>query len=236
MDQARELAQRLGWPLCQQVEGHPLVLIVDEQGLALSRPGEAEKPLRVDFGNRQLAWRLRQGARQEALNKAVGLSKNADLSVLDATAGLGRDSFLMAAIGGRVRALERHPVLHCMLQAALKQAALEPELAEIAERIELLETDSLDWLAAQAAGRVDVIYLDPMFPARDKSARVKKDMQILHQLLGPGDNADALLEAALDVAGKRVVVKRPRLAPVLAGRTPSHQLTGRSSRFDVYAR
>jgi len=53
-----------------------------------------------------------------------------------------------------------------------------------------------------------------------------------------GDDIDAaaLLAAALECAGKRVVVKRPRLAPVIAGLPPSFSQAGKSSRFDIYLR
>jgi 16S rRNA (guanine1516-N2)-methyltransferase len=59
-------------------------------------------------------------------------------------------------------------------------------------------------------------------------------MQILQILIGDDQDADELLETALLCAGNRVVVKRPRLAPALADKAPSHSITGKTSRFDVY--
>ncbi len=79
-----------------------------------------------------------------------------------------------------------------------------------------------------------VIYLDPMFPHRDKSALVKKEMRVFRPLVGDDLDAPALLEAALALATHRVVVKRPRKAPIIDGPKPSHGLEGKSSRYDIY--
>jgi 16S rRNA (guanine1516-N2)-methyltransferase len=79
-----------------------------------------------------------------------------------------------------------------------------------------------------------VIYLDPMFPHRDKSALVKKEMRLFRPLVGDDDDAPALLQAALALATHRVVVKRSRKAPVIAGEQPGYVLEGKSSRFDIY--
>jgi len=87
-----------------------------------------------------------------------------------------------------------------------------------------------------AAGRPDVVYLDPMYPERQKSAAVKKEMAYFHQLIGSAQNTDdaELLAAARDVATKRIVVKRPRLGALLAQCTPAYQYSGKSTRFDIY--
>lgn len=77
-------------------------------------------------------------------------------------------------------------------------------------------------------------YLDPMFPVRRSKAAVKKDMALFHTLVGPDEDADALLAPALALAQRRVVVKRPRIAPPLAGHQPGMILSGKSSRFDIY--
>ena len=73
-----------------------------------------------------------------------------------------------------------------------------------------------------------------MFPPRSKSALVKKEMRVFHALVGSDDDADELLPAALRVARKRVVVKRPRIAPALEGARPSHVLAGKRNRYDIY--
>lgn len=211
-------------------------LVFDPDGPGLLLPAAGKTVLRVDFSQGKLAHRLAQGANREALNKALGLTKNPGQRVVDATGGLGRDGFLIAAIGAELCLLERHPVLHGLLEHALQNISEHDELRPIGKRIQLIGGDAVAWLEQQAANSAEAVYLDPMFPARDKSALVKKDMQILHALLGETSEADnaRLLAPALRVASKRVVVKRPRVAPYLAEQKPDHQQLGKSSRFDVY--
>ena len=79
----------------------------------------------------------------------------------------------------------------------------------------------------------DVIYLDPMFPARQKSAAVKKKFQLLHHLEQPCADEEALVQAALAVHPRKVVIKRPVKGPLLAGVKPSYQLAGKAVRYDV---
>jgi 16S rRNA (guanine1516-N2)-methyltransferase len=99
----------------------------------------------------------------------------------------------------------------------------------------LLAVDSQDYLAQITDdNRPDVIYLDPMFPDRQKSADVKKEMAAFHHVVGKDEDADSLLEKALAKANYRVVVKRPRKAPFINNKTPSYQLEGKSSRYDIY--
>ncbi len=151
----------------------------------------------------------------------------------------------MAHLGAQVTLLERHPILFTLLEDAKRQAADDPFLASVVARIQLVFTDSADYLRNCAAqGKVvDVVYLDPMFPQRDqhqqaqkKQAQVKKQMQLLHLLLpedGEMDLGDHLLGLAQQIA-KRVVVKRPRLAVFLAGQETTHQWQGDACRFDAY--
>ena len=81
---------------------------------------------------------------------------------------------------------------------------------------------------------IDVVYLDPMFPERKKSAKVKKQMQAFHAIVGTDADADGLLALALNVATYRVVVKRPAGANYLAEKKPSYSLEGKSTRYDIY--
>jgi len=193
--------------------------------------------LAVDFLSP--AWRHRASGhlRAELLVKAVfGRHKDTDkpLRVIDATAGLGRDAWLLALSGARVMACERHPVVYALLSDGLRRAASEPALAEALSRLSLQQGDFADLCPLNQPA--EVIYLDPMFPLRNKSARVKKDMQLLHRLLGAGqDDADAMLHTALAQPVSKVVVKRPRLAKPLGERSPTSHITGKASRFDVYA-
>jgi len=145
-----------------------------------------------------------------------------------------------------VTMIERHPVLALLLRAALEDLASATtdddfhSLRAIATRLHLAEGEAADVLRQWPAGeRPQVVYCDPMFPPRGKSAAVGGDMQVLHALVGETPDGGDLLTAALRVATRRVVVKRPLRAPALAARTlehirPSYALEGRASRFDVY--
>jgi 16S rRNA (guanine1516-N2)-methyltransferase len=184
--------------------------------------------------------RAKGGGRSEMIARAVGLRGQKVPSVVDATAGLGVDAFVLASLGCRVTMLERVPAVSALLRDALEcsrryASVNDPQLATILGRMELVRTDAVEYLSSlTAANFPDVIYLDPMFPERRKSAAVKKEMQLFHQLVGPDQDADRLFETALACAVERVVVKRPRIAPSFAGRDPSHRTEGKRNRYDVY--
>lgn len=209
------------------------------EGLLLSdcRQGKPVD-ITVDFVKGSHAHRrLYGGGKGQAIAKAVGLSKGVKPYLFDATAGLGGDAFVLATLGCVVEMNERNPVVYQLLLDGLERARFyaednDPGLLEILNRMTLKQTDSLDLLAS--AGGYDVIYLDPMFPESGKTAKVKKGMQAFHHLIGRDDDADKLLELALNAAKYRVVVKRPRIAPFLADRKPNLQFEGKSSRFDIY--
>jgi 16S rRNA (guanine1516-N2)-methyltransferase len=184
-----------------------------------------------------MTYRIKHGGgRSQALARAVGLKKGWQPTVIDATAGFGRDGFILACLGCHVHMLERSPILAALLEDALQRAIESGQVSEIIKkRLRFTETDSIDFLQKlQQEDYPDVIYLDPMYPVRTKSSLVKKEMRILRGLAGNDKDANELLTIALACARKRVVVKRPRLAPTLSGWAPSHQITGKTSRFDVY--
>ena len=197
--------------------------------------------IKADFTSPGVRYRrLRGGGRSEAIARAIGVSGEVPPTVVDATAGLGGDAFVLASLGCRMTLLERVPALRDLLADGLaraqhESAASDPELAATVARMHLAGGDSIGYLEElPATQRPRVIYLDPMFPERKKSAAVKKEMQVLHRLVGPDEDAARLLAVALERAGQRVVVKRPRLADPLEGRPPDHVLRGVRNRFDLY--
>lgn len=187
----------------------------------------------VDFASGAASYRRQHGGgKDEAIAKACGLHKKRDLNILDATAGLGRDAFVLASLGANVTLVERNPAVAALLCDGLRRAGAVAELNWINERMHLLHCSALEALQQQAT--VDVVYLDPMFPPRDKTALVKKEMRAFHDVVGSDTDADALLAPALQLAQKRVVVKRPGYAGFLAAKTPTMSVTGKNNRFDVY--
>lgn len=192
-------------------------------------------PICVDFCAGASAHRLQGGA--EMIVKAVRGRSREQLSVLDATAGLGRDAFVLASRGFEVRMLERSKIVAALLADGLARArAARTDIADIASRLTLERADALAYCnALTEAQRPDVIYLDPMFPASQKSAQVKKEMRLFQQLLHdePDDTA-ALLPVARSRARLRVVVKRPLRADNLGGMKADYAIEGKAVRFDVY--
>ncbi|MDN7124785.1 class I SAM-dependent methyltransferase [Pseudidiomarina terrestris] len=193
---------------------------------------EQMKPLVIDFLAGRQAHRAQQATtRDEAIGRACGLVKHPHSSIIDATAGLGRDAWVLVNLGATVTMLERQPEVYALLQDAL--ARLYAQQPEYRERFFLADYASLN---EAATGSADVVYLDPMYPKGDRKqkAAVKKDMQMFQQLVGSDSDADQLLAPARRVARRRVVVKRPQHAAFLAQTKPDLQVVSKKHRFDVY--
>ncbi|MGK0673383.1 MAG: class I SAM-dependent methyltransferase [Halothiobacillaceae bacterium] len=236
MDAAQQLAHRLNLPCVDQPPTHGLLLLVGAGGVALhDADAPRERPLRVDFESGSMGYRQRAGFRRdELLARAVGIKGRDRPTILDATAGLGRDAFMLASLGCEVMLCERHPVVLALLEDGLRRGRQRPALASSMGRMHLVAGDAAVYLEATAAGVLDVVVLDPMFPERGKSARVKKPMRLFHGLVGTDPDADGLLGRAMAKARRRVVVKRPLHAPPLGGLPPSLCYKGKAVRFDVY--
>ncbi len=160
------------------------MLLVDESHLALQLCGrKVPGAVSVDFGAAGMRYR-RLAGHNELLGRAVGVGKKQTLSVIDATAGLGRDSFVLADLGAKVRLCERHPVVAALLAAGLASggATADAWLNTVLARMSLVAGDVRE-LPQQELVATDVIYLDPMFPQRDKAAAVKKEMALFQFLL-----------------------------------------------------
>ena len=197
------------------------------------------KPLSVDFTQGSNHHRLRfGGGKGQAIAKAIGLHKHKNPNVTDLTAGLGREGFVLASLGCKVTLVERNPTVWALLANGIERAKdnPDPQLQEIIQRITLVQMDAHDWLANwnRQNERPDIIYLDPMFPQRTKSALVKKEMRFFHDLVGNDHDADSLLEPARHIAKHRVVVKRPSKAPELDDCMPAFTINGKTTRYDIY--
>ena len=227
-----ETAARLAacFPAAQPAEEN-LHLRLDGEGLALVSGGQE---LRGDF-TRMLSRVQGDAWQRELLARAAKL-KNVEgpLTAVDATAGLGEDSLVLAAAGYAVRMYEQNPVIYQLLRDAVERAKWTPELADIAARMTVLHGDSAAAMAAMDTPP-DVILLDPMFPARQKSALVKKKLQMIQQLEFPCTNEAELLLAAAKARPRRLIIKRPPKGPFLAGVKPDYSISGKAVRFDCIA-
>ncbi len=210
------------------------VMQVHEQALELRKLDEPKLgAIKVDLVAGAAAHRRKfGGGRGQDIAKAVGLKHGFTPHVLDATAGLGRDAFVLASLGCQLTLMERMPVVAALLDDGLARAQLNVDVQDIANNMALIHASSIDNMSL--ANQPDVVYLDPMYPHREKSAAVKKEMRIFQSLVGEDLDADALLAPALALAKYRVVVKRPSYAPPLADKKPSMSIKMKKNRFDVY--
>lgn len=233
--QAKLLANKLQLGLVGEAD---FVLQLTTTGLQLQQLGKgAPGAVRADFVGGAAEHRRRfGGGAGQLIARAVGVQGSVRPLVLDATAGLGRDAFVLACLGCQVQMLERHPVVAALLADGLARAAVVPDTSDIVARMQLVHGDAINLFANWQLAQPEVIYLDPMFPQRDKSSLVKKEMRLFQPLVGGDEDAPDLLAAALQLASHRVVVKRPRKAAAIAGVAPSYSLAGKSSRFDIYSK
>ena len=248
-EQCVHVAESLSLPLLdsapKQLSADHFALVVDADGaLSLHFTGRgAPGPVKVDFLSGATAHRRQfGGGKGQLIAKAVGLKGRYRPQVLDLTAGLGQDAFVLATLGCHVTMVERVGLVFQLLQDGLRRAGQSTDAAmqSIVTAMDLVNQDALTYLQG-AELNADVIYLDPMFPEREKSAKVKKGMTVFHRIVGDGLDAGAVLQAALEKAKYRVVVKRPRKAQSLAQQYASLALPeaglimeGKSSRYDIY--
>ncbi|MGV6857620.1 MAG: class I SAM-dependent methyltransferase [bacterium] len=241
----QRLAHELGIPLLEDAPEADFILHYQNNALTLTwQQGKPSVSIHADWVHGKASWRRGQ---PELISKAIGSQRLPTPHIVDATAGLGRDSLVLASLPGHqstqpiVTAIERSPTVFALLrdaQCRALQASNNPELVALAQRIRLTAGDSSEQLTRIARQQdIDIVYLDPMYPARQKKAQVKKDMRIFQALLGEAtqDNAQ-LLHTARETATYRVVVKRPLKGEHLAGQKPAFSIKGRSTRFDVYTR
>ncbi|MFH2122441.1 MAG: class I SAM-dependent methyltransferase [Pseudomonadota bacterium] len=191
--------------------------------------------MHIDFVHGSAEYRrLHGGGIHQPLARAAGLKSGVRPSIVDATAGLGVDGFILAGLGCKVTMIERSPVMGALLNDGLQRAATHPATRDIVvQRLQLLIGNSCE-LISTLPEHPATIYLDPMYPHSNKSALNKKEMRIIRALVGDDQDAAALLESALTIATNRVVVKRPKGAPELNARRPTHIVEMKNSRFDVY--
>jgi 16S rRNA (guanine1516-N2)-methyltransferase len=242
IDLAKKVAQQ--WQLnyigdvasVSQQSGLLFLLQVHYQQVELIKLDEPKLgAIKVDFVDGAVAHRRKfGGGRGQDIAKAVGLKHGFSPHVLDATAGLGRDSFVLATLGCKVTMMERMPVVAAMLENGLARGKLNHSVADIIDRMSLIPSSSIEDMTL--AITPDVIYLDPMYPHREKSAAVKKEMRVFQSLVGEDLDADNLLEPALKLAKYRVVVKRPSYAEPLNNQKPSTSINMKKNRFDVYVK
>lgn len=227
-DMAESFSRRTGSPIVNK-PGDYLTVLFDSKGVSLSGFGLSYQG---DFEN--MLHRVTNGRLQhEMLAKAVKTDQE-NLKAIDATAGMGEDSLLLAACGYQVTLYEQNPVIAILLKDALRRAKKNTILKDIVSRMQLVEGDSIEHLNKRL-DPVDVIYLDPMFPGRQKSGLINKKLQLIQKLEPPCSKETALFDAAMAAQPSKIIVKRPLKSPYLDERVPSYSLKGKAIRYDCYS-
>lgn len=224
---AESFAKRTNSPILEK-EGDELTVLFDSKGVSLTGYGLSYQG---DFEG--MLHRVTEGRLlHEMLVKASKTDKTG-LKAIDATAGMGEDSFLLAAAGYEVTLHEQNPVVALLLKDALRRGKKQPVVKDIVGRMQLVEGDSVELLSNRQLP-VDLIYLDPMFPGKQKSSLTNKKLQLIQKLESPCSNEYDLFEAALKAQPGKIIVKRPLQAPNLADKKPNYSLNGKAIRYDCY--
>ncbi|MHB8743597.1 MAG: class I SAM-dependent methyltransferase [Sulfuricaulis sp.] len=229
--QAEQLARDLALPwVAGEQAGTDLLLVMTPERLELHDCRDPRLgPVYVDFTHLDVRRYSHNLSRRQPLARAVGKKTH---TLVDATAGYCQDALLLALMGFRVTAIERSPVVIALAQDGLRRFTARSQVV-LGQRLQLINGDARALLPS-ITPRPEAIYLDPMFPAkRKKSAAVKKQLRVLRGLVGNDPDALELLEISRQVAGDRVIVKRPDDAPPLAP-DPSASISGKLVRYDIY--
>jgi 16S rRNA (guanine1516-N2)-methyltransferase len=240
LQKAVELAAKLNLPYSSSIENRSseFILAYTSQGLQLLHMPLGSRKftclLFVDFVQGKNGFRLAQNCTiKQPIARAAGVKPGLRPTILDGTAGLGSDAFVLASLGCRVTMCERSPIIGALLEDGLSRAAKEEKTAGIVERISLVLKDTREFLQNNKQ-TFHTIYLDPMYPHQNQTALNKLTLRVIRSLVGGDPDGAALLEIAREKADNRVVVKRPRKAPLLSEVQPSHTILMKNSRFDIY--
>ncbi len=234
-NEAKILAKNLKIPLLNSLKSsyqYDYIIIFENSQIGLWHTKANQKTIfYIDFSEKKLSFRSQKASlRNELIARAIGIPAKSRPKIVDATAGLGRDSYILANLGYEIILLERSPVIYTLLQDALWR-----DQSPARQRLTLICADAIDWLKNLSHDeQPDVIYLDPMFPARGKSAAAKKEIAMLQNFIGKDEDTERLFQVAFSCAKRKVVVKRHRLAANIVERVPNYSLTGKSNRFDIY--
>ena len=236
LPKAQALAEKLKLPICSaNDQRYTFILTYTSEQLELCAPQQRNwNPIAVNFLTGSYHHRRQfGGGKNQLIAKAMGIKAKHRPNIIDTTAGLGRDGFVLASLGCTVTLIERSPIISALLTDGLERAKKDPWFNSLG--ITLIETDSIDYLSTLSKEQQpETIYCDPMFTATKKSALVKKEMRLLRILVGDDLDASDLLKTALCHTNKRVVVKRSLYAPFVSSKPPQQQLKGQRCRYDIY--
>ena len=237
-DEACSFAQHLKLPCISSGAASSELLLNFTPDFIELRDTSSNSAIHVDFISGALQHRRKYGGgRGQTIARAIGFKQGSTApSLIDATAGLGKDAFVFACLGCPVTLIERSPIIAKLVEDAIQRASDDEDFRRFIDHgFSLIQSNAIEYFTQlDESSRPDVVYLDPMYPERKKSASVKKNMQILQKLLGHDEDTDKLLEAALGCAKKRVVVKRPKGSESLSVHKPDISYQSKKTRYDTY--
>ena len=229
-DLAESVARRVGVPLSEKTadgKANGLTVLIDASGVSLVGYGMT---YRGDF--ERMLPRITEGRLQHEMLVHVSKTKEENPIAIDATAGMGEDSLLLAAAGYNVTLFEQDPVIAALLKDAMRRAKKNPILAGVVGRMKLVEGDSIAIMPTLP--EADLIYLDPMFPERQKSGLIGKKLQLIQHLEVPCSDEEALFDAAVSSNPGKIIIKRPLKGAYLAGHEPQYSVKGKAIRYDCF--
>lgn len=210
---------------------------------------ELGKPFFLDYAQGTLGYRLTP---KRILHEPLAKVIEKGTWVFDAMGGLAKDALMLALMECKVWSCEPHPLVYGLVQDGLRRIKKNPTWSSIlsdSNQLRFFNVDAMsklnEFLQCDVTQRPDIIYLDPMFPSKQKTSISKKEIQWLQQIhahtpnMYPDYNVsapDVVFDCSLKVARKRVIVKRPLRAPPLVDLpAPMFSKSFQSARFDVYA-
>lgn len=217
-------------------ENASFALIINNNILELyDRSKMCKINIKVDFLSKQNNYRcVNFKKKNEALYKALGIKANYFPSVVDATAGFGKDAFLISFWGCYVMMIERHPVVAALLKDGLQRAYENKNIGcWLKKRLHFIFYDSFKMLEIPIF-QPDIVYLDPMYPINKKKLLPKKNMQFLRKIIKNNSNYKELLNISRKFARKRIIVKRPIYAKPLSNEKFEFSIKNKNHRFDIY--
>ena len=223
---AEQLSRQLGVPLADSM-GEELTLVVDDAGLSLVGYG-----MRYQGDFARMLNRVTKGRLYHEMLVKITKTKAEHPVAFDAAAGMGEDSFLLAAAGYEVYLFERDKVIAALLKDALRRAREDDRLCEIVGRMRLIEGNSIEQMPKLDI-KPEIVYLDPMFPPRKKSGLIQKKLQLIQKLEQPCADEQELYDAAVSLHPKKIIIKRPLKGALLADKKPSYTVKGKAIRYDV---
>ena len=205
-------------------------LYLSETGLSFFHPeARSTKKFKIDFNSGTTLWRTNRVEHEKLIKKALG-KHEAPLNILDCTAGMLQDSLLFLSLGHKVTAVEQSKILFHLLSDAINRSNDQ----KIFKALTLINANACSYISK--GQKFDVIYFDPMYPTRKKSALGSGQLEYLARILAIEsieNDSTQDFEFLSSLPIKKMIVKRPIKAEPFSKKI-NYQVLGKTTRFDIY--